>query len=134
MVNENPTASIYIQLSHPQYKALEEQLRNWAERETAHTSTEGFYHKSISFVAAGVRWEFHGPIVKAAEPEPDDIVSGLGINEHGQLVLRLQTRDLGSEVAGCGALFTVRDSSGEWNPPITCGVNHYGSTRHGLGS
>ena len=65
---EDPQASLYIQLSHPQYKALEEQLRSWSERETAHTSVDGYYHNSISFVVAGIRWEFHGPIVKALEP------------------------------------------------------------------
>lgn len=74
--NDRPEASIYTQLSHPQYKSLEDQLRNWAERETAHTSTEGFYHKSISFVVAGVRWEFHGPIVKAQEPMGDTDLYG----------------------------------------------------------
>jgi len=66
---EDPQASLYIQLSHPQYKALEEQLLAWRERETAHTSVDGYYHKSISFTVAGIRWEFHGPIVKAREPE-----------------------------------------------------------------
>lgn len=64
----DPNACIYIQLSHPQYKALEAQLLEWKERETAHTTVGGYYHKSISFVVAGVRWEFHGPIVKAMEP------------------------------------------------------------------
>lgn len=61
-------ADIYMNLNYDDYKSLEEQLRNWAERETAHTTVDGFYHKSLSFRVAGIRFEFHGPNVKAAEP------------------------------------------------------------------
>jgi hypothetical protein len=62
-------ADIYMNLLYDDYKALEDQLRDFALRETQHTSVEGFYHKSISFHVAGIRFEFHGPIVKAAESE-----------------------------------------------------------------
>ena len=61
---------IYINLTYAQYKTLEGQLRQFQERETAHTSVDGFYHKAISFSVGGVRFEFHGPIVKAANPHP----------------------------------------------------------------
>lgn len=60
---------IYLNLSYDQYKALEQQLLEWKKRETAHTSVDGFYHKSISFRIDDTRFEFHGPNVKAAEPE-----------------------------------------------------------------
>lgn len=58
---------IYINLDYRAFKSLEEQLRDWEARETTHTSVDGFYHKAISFTVDGVRFEFHGPNVKARE-------------------------------------------------------------------
>lgn len=53
---------IYIHLSYEDYKQLEEQMR--AFQETEHTSTEGFYHKSIRLRIDGTTvMEFHGPLV-----------------------------------------------------------------------
>jgi len=52
----------YIHLDYEAYKALEEQMRTCAE--TTHTSTGGFYHKSIRLrVGRDLIMEFHGPLV-----------------------------------------------------------------------
>ncbi len=58
---------IYVNLRYADYKELEKQLRDLDSCETSHTSVDGYYHKSISFIVEGVRFEFHGPNVKAAE-------------------------------------------------------------------
>jgi hypothetical protein len=60
---------IYVNLNYDDYKVLEAQLRDLSQRETAHTTVDGFYHKSISFRVAGVRFEFHGPSVKAGQDQ-----------------------------------------------------------------
>ena len=64
---------IYVQISYESYKALEEQMR--AFNETTHTTTGGFYHKSIRIeIAPDQLWEFHGPLVKeplASAPEEE---------------------------------------------------------------
>lgn len=53
---------IYLHLSYEDYKRLEEQMR--AFDETQHTSTGGFYHKSIRLnVDDQTIMEFHGPLV-----------------------------------------------------------------------
>jgi hypothetical protein len=55
-------AVLYVHLSYEDYKGLEQQMR--AFKETAHTSTGGFYHKSIRLkVSADLTMEFHGPLV-----------------------------------------------------------------------
>ena len=60
---------LYMQLAHEAYKSLEEQCK--AFNETTHTTVTGFYHKSIRLrIGEGLIVEYHGPIVKAAEPEP----------------------------------------------------------------
>lgn len=52
----------YIHLTHEDYKAMEQAMREF--KETTHTSTGGFYHKSIRFaVGPGLIMEFHGPLV-----------------------------------------------------------------------
>ena len=58
----------YAHLTYAQYKSLEHQLRQFQERETSHTSVEGFYHKSIRIMVGCDTWEFHGPMIKAANP------------------------------------------------------------------
>jgi hypothetical protein len=59
-------SSMYIQLGYEDYKRLEEAIK--ANKETIHTSTGGFYHKSIRLpIVSELTIEFHGPIVKAAE-------------------------------------------------------------------
>jgi hypothetical protein len=57
----------YVNLTHTQYKVLEEAIR--ALVETTHTSVAGYYHKSICLPVGDATFEFHGPAVKAAEPE-----------------------------------------------------------------
>ena len=53
---------MYIHLKYEDYKALEEQMREFAE--TSHKSTGGFYHKSVRLkVDAETVFEFHGPLV-----------------------------------------------------------------------
>ena len=56
----------YCHLTYSQYKSLEGQLKQM--QETVHKSVEGFYHKSIRLNVGGVCFEFHGPMVKAANP------------------------------------------------------------------
>jgi hypothetical protein len=55
---------IYMQLTYEDYKALEQQMKTFAE--TTHTSTPGpFYHKSIRLkVSDSLVMEFHGPNVR----------------------------------------------------------------------
>ncbi|HJS81484.1 MAG TPA: hypothetical protein VJ742_01470 [Nitrososphaera sp.] len=53
---------LYIHLKYEDYKDLEKQFKEF--RETAHTSTGGFYHKSIRVnVGPDLIMEFHGPLV-----------------------------------------------------------------------
>jgi hypothetical protein len=53
---------MYIHLDYESYKDVERQMRAFAE--TAHTSTGGFYHKSIRLrVGKDMILEFHGPLV-----------------------------------------------------------------------
>lgn len=53
---------VYVHLKYEDYKALEAQMK--AFKETAHTSTGGFYHKSIRLaVSDDLTFEFHGPLV-----------------------------------------------------------------------
>ena len=54
----------YVRLNYDQYKSLEEQLSNFKNLETAHTSVEGFYHKSFRLKVGEVTFEFYGPSVK----------------------------------------------------------------------
>ncbi len=54
---------IYINLSYDAYKHLEDQCR--AFEETTHGEGTDYYHKAIALVIDGVRFEFHGPNVKA---------------------------------------------------------------------
>lgn len=62
----------YQHLNHEAYKKLEQQMK--AFKETTHTTTGGFYHKSIRLeVEPGHIIEFHGPLV-----------GGYGHNETGQ--------------------------------------------------
>jgi hypothetical protein len=57
---------IYIHLDYENYKQLEVQMREFAE--TQHTSTSGFYHKSIRLrVSDDMVMEFHGPLVGGDE-------------------------------------------------------------------
>lgn len=53
---------MYMHLTYEHYKRLEDQMR--AFNETSHTSTGGFYHKSIRLqIDANTIIEFHGPLV-----------------------------------------------------------------------
>jgi len=52
----------YMHLDYEGYKALEEQCREF--KETTHTSTGGFYHKSIRLrIGKDLIVEYHGPLV-----------------------------------------------------------------------
>jgi hypothetical protein len=60
---------LYLHVSYEDYKSLEEQMR--AFRETAHTSTGGFYHKSIRLkVNHDLIIEVHAPMVGGYGHEP----------------------------------------------------------------
>ncbi len=62
----------YTHLSYEEYKALQQQMKEF--KETTHKSTGGFYHKSIRLtVSDGFIMEFHGPLV-----------GGYGHNEEGK--------------------------------------------------
>lgn len=61
------TTAMYIQLAYDDYKNIEAQMKQFAE--TSHSTEPGFYHKSIRLkITEGLVFEFHGPLVKAAEP------------------------------------------------------------------
>lgn len=51
----------YMHLSHEDYKALEAQMKEF--KETTHTTTTGFYHKSIRLRLSNFIVEYHGPQV-----------------------------------------------------------------------
>lgn len=52
----------YTHMTYERYKRLEEQMK--AFRETSHTTTGGFYHKSIRLeIDDSTIMEFHGPLV-----------------------------------------------------------------------
>ena len=61
---------MYLSLSFEEYKWMEAQMKEFVE--TIHTSTGGFYHKSVRLELGFDRLtlEFHGPLVKAAEEPP----------------------------------------------------------------
>ena len=62
--------AMYVSLSYEDYKQLEQQMKQFAE--TSHTTEPGFYHKAIRLqVTEDLTFEFHGPLVKAAEPPGD---------------------------------------------------------------
>jgi hypothetical protein len=53
---------MYLHLAYEDYKNLERQMKQFAE--TTHTSTGGFYHKSIRLrISNDLILEFHGPLV-----------------------------------------------------------------------
>jgi len=59
-------AVMYTQMSYEDYKELEKAMKEF--KETTHTTTTGFYHKSIRLpIGSGLIMEFHGPIVLAGE-------------------------------------------------------------------
>jgi len=55
---------VYIRLSYEQYKEFEEQLKNYKQLETTHTTVDGFYHKSFRIKIGDITLEVHGPSVK----------------------------------------------------------------------
>ena len=59
--------ALYIHLDYENYKALEQQMREF--RESTHTSMPGpFYHKSIRLkINQDTTIEFHGPNVRGLE-------------------------------------------------------------------
>lgn len=58
-------ADLYVRLSYQEYKVLEAAIQTL--KETVHTSTGGYYHKSMRLPVGDTWMEFHGPIVKAGE-------------------------------------------------------------------
>ena len=53
---------LYLHVDYEAYKDVERQMRAFAE--TSHTSTGGFYHKSIRLRIGGeLILEIHGPLV-----------------------------------------------------------------------
>jgi len=55
-------AVMYCHLSYEDYKSLANQMREF--NETTHTSSGGFYHKSVRLHVSGdLSMEFHGPLI-----------------------------------------------------------------------
>ena len=52
---------IYTHIDYEEYKELERQMKEF--KETTHTTSGGFYHKSIRLTIGENRFEFHGPLV-----------------------------------------------------------------------
>ncbi len=79
----------YMSLDYEDYKNLEKQMVEFGE--TVHTSTGGFYHKSIRLrIGDGLVVEYHGPIVKAAEDQHED----KKIKENGDVYACLEQSEL----------------------------------------
>lgn len=55
---------VYLRLDYRQYKHLEQQLRDWENIETSHTSVDGFYHKALRLEIGSITLEVQGPAVK----------------------------------------------------------------------
>jgi hypothetical protein len=55
---------IYARLDYRGYKRLEEQLRNWEQVETVHTTVDGYYHKALRLDIGDITLEIQGPAVK----------------------------------------------------------------------
>jgi hypothetical protein len=62
---------VYARLDYRQYKHLEEQLRNWQNIETSHTTVDGYYHKALRIDIGTLTLEIQGPAVK--EPLKADV-------------------------------------------------------------
>lgn len=64
---------IYLHVDYEAYKDVEAQMRAFAE--TTHTTTGGFYHKSIRLKLGDLVLEIHGPLVGGdghnASPNPE---------------------------------------------------------------
>ncbi len=91
----------YVSMSYEEYKELETKMREL--NETVHVSTGGFYHKSIRLpVGGGNVMEFHGPIVKAAEPAPAPVSDSDGsiIKTQQTLPIRERNMDYGKDAFG----------------------------------
>lgn len=61
---------LYMSLPYEDWKALEDQCNRFAEIETAHTTTAGFYHKAFRLQLGDLLIEFQGPLVKAPQDQP----------------------------------------------------------------
>lgn len=59
----------YCQLTYNQWKELESQCKTF--KETEHGKGTEFYHKSFVLNIADTRIEFHAPLVKARQYEPE---------------------------------------------------------------
>lgn len=91
---------IYINLTHAQYKEVERQMR--AFEETTHGEGTDYYHKSFAMDVGGIRFEFHGPPVKARQPVlGDSIVTqnyeecGMEFRAHGEDVATICVKPAG---------------------------------------
>lgn len=57
---------LYMRVTFEQYKAFEEQLKNYKQIESTHRTVEGGYHKSFRLkVTDSLIIEIMGPLVKA---------------------------------------------------------------------
>jgi len=60
-----------MHLPYEAYKSLEEQMKSF--KETTHTTTGGFYHRSVRLVVNNdLIIEFHGPLVGGYGHNPGD--------------------------------------------------------------
>jgi hypothetical protein len=57
---------MYLSITYEEYRALEEQLRNFAEVEKTHGRGEPFYHKSLRLHIGDLTFEIHGPAVASS--------------------------------------------------------------------
>lgn len=91
---------IYLHLSYEEYKALEKQMRAFAE--TSHKTEGGFYHKSIRLkVSESVIMEFHGPLVGGYGHRREEVIT---MTAHETHQTRLSDSSLYDEVCiRCGA-------------------------------
>ena len=56
---------IYVSLTYDEYKALEQQFRDFKKLETTHPG-DGYYHKAFRVRVGDTTFEFNGPVVRSA--------------------------------------------------------------------
>lgn len=56
-------SQLYMMLKYEDYKKLEDQCKRFSEIETAHTTTNGYYHKAFRLELGELLIEFQGPLV-----------------------------------------------------------------------
>ncbi len=69
---------MYLRLTYEQYKAMEEQMKNFDKTETTHKTVEGSYHKAFRLkISDTMILEFQGPLIKPPLEEKEYTGDGI---------------------------------------------------------